>query len=64
VFVVDRRKDMIITGGYNVYSAEIERVLATHPAVEVAVGPVPTRSGASSPAATSSLLVGCPRRRS
>jgi long-chain acyl-CoA synthetase len=41
-FVVDRRKDMIITGGYNVYPAEIERVLAAHPAVAmVAVGPVP-----------------------
>ena len=42
VHVVDRRKDMIITGGYNVYPAEIERVLAAHPAVAmVAVGPVP-----------------------
>ncbi|MFG1667732.1 class I adenylate-forming enzyme family protein [Streptomyces sp. Y7] len=42
VFIVDRRKDMIITGGYNVYPAEIERVLAGHPAVAmVAAGPVP-----------------------
>ncbi|MQY18968.1 class I adenylate-forming enzyme family protein [Nocardia macrotermitis] len=42
VFVVDRRKDMIITGGYNVYPAEIERVLAAHPEVAmVAAGPVP-----------------------
>jgi long-chain acyl-CoA synthetase len=41
VFVVDRLKDMIITGGYNVYPAEIERVLASHPAVAmVAVGRV------------------------
>lgn len=41
-FIVDRRKDMIITGGYNVYPAEVERVLAGHPAVSmVAVGPVP-----------------------
>ena len=38
-FIVDRRKDMIITGGYNVYPAEIERVIAGHPAVAlVAVG--------------------------
>ncbi|MEU0685408.1 class I adenylate-forming enzyme family protein [Streptomyces uncialis] len=42
VFLVDRRKDMVITGGYNVYPAEIERVLAEHPAVAlVGVGPVP-----------------------
>jgi long-chain acyl-CoA synthetase len=42
LFVVDRRKDMIITGGYTVYPAEIERVLARHPSVAmVAAGPVP-----------------------
>ena len=38
-FVVDRTKDMIVTAGYNVYPAEIERVIATHPDVAlVAVG--------------------------
>jgi long-chain acyl-CoA synthetase len=42
VFVVDRKKDMILTAGYNVYPAEIERVLSAHPAVSmVAVGAVP-----------------------
>ena len=42
VFIVDRRKDMIITAGYNVYPAEIERVVAGHPDVAmVAVGAVP-----------------------
>ncbi len=41
-FIVDRKKDLIITGGFNVYPAEIERVIASHPAVAmVAVGPVP-----------------------
>lgn len=41
-FIVDRRKDMILTAGYNVYPAEIERVVAAHPAVAmVAVGAVP-----------------------
>ena len=41
-FVVDRLKDMIITGGYNVYPAEIERVVASHPAVAmVAIGRLP-----------------------
>ncbi|WP_330249562.1 long-chain fatty acid--CoA ligase [Nocardia sp. NBC_00565] len=34
LFVVDRIKDMIITGGENVYSAEVENALASHPAVE------------------------------
>jgi acyl-CoA synthetase (AMP-forming)/AMP-acid ligase II len=33
VFIVDRIKDMIITGGENVYSAEVENALAKHPAV-------------------------------
>jgi acyl-CoA synthetase (AMP-forming)/AMP-acid ligase II len=36
--IVDRKKDMIISGGYNVYAADIEDVLATHPEIaEVAV---------------------------
>ena len=33
LFVVDRIKDMIVTGGENVYSAEVENALVTHPAV-------------------------------
>jgi len=38
VFVVDRIKDMIISGGENVYSIEVENVVARHPAVaQVAV---------------------------
>jgi acyl-CoA synthetase (AMP-forming)/AMP-acid ligase II len=42
IFVEDRLKDMIITGGENVYSIEVERVLAEHPAVaEVAVIGIP-----------------------
>jgi long-chain acyl-CoA synthetase len=41
-FIVDRKKDMIIRGGYNVYPREIEEVLYEHPAVkEVAVIGVP-----------------------
>lgn len=31
--IVDRRKDLIITAGYNIYPAELEQVLAAHPAV-------------------------------
>ena len=41
-FIVDRKKDMIIRGGYNVYPREIEEVLYEHPAVrEVAVVAMP-----------------------
>jgi long-chain acyl-CoA synthetase len=38
LYIIDRVKDLIITGGSNVYPREVEEVLATHPAVaEVAV---------------------------
>ena len=33
LFIVDRLKDMIITGGENVYSAEVENAIASHPSV-------------------------------
>jgi acyl-CoA synthetase (AMP-forming)/AMP-acid ligase II len=33
LFIVDRAKDMIITGGFNVYSAEVEQTLLSHPSV-------------------------------
>lgn len=42
--VVDRKKDMIISGGENVYSVEVENVLSTHPDVlECAVIGVPSK---------------------
>jgi acyl-CoA synthetase (AMP-forming)/AMP-acid ligase II len=42
VYVVDRIKDMIISGGENVYSIEVENVVARHPAIaQVAVIGVP-----------------------
>jgi fatty-acyl-CoA synthase len=34
LFIVDRAKDMIITGGFNVYSAEVEQALLAHPAIQ------------------------------
>ncbi len=36
-FIVDRKKDLIITGGYNVYPREIDEVLHEHPAIKEAV---------------------------
>lgn len=33
LYIVDRAKDMIISGGFNVYPSEIENCLATHPAI-------------------------------
>ena len=33
VYIVDRKKDMILTAGFNIYPAELERVISGHPAV-------------------------------
>ena len=38
VYVTDRMADMVVTGGVNVYPAEMEQVLVTHPAVEDVAG--------------------------
>jgi long-chain acyl-CoA synthetase len=48
-FILDRKKDLIISGGYNIYPREIEEVLLTHPQVKeaAAIGvPHPTRGEA------------------
>jgi long-chain acyl-CoA synthetase len=36
-FIVDRKKDMIIAGGYNIYPRDIEEVLYTHPKIQEAL---------------------------
>ena len=36
ITIVDRKKDMIITGGFNVYPNEVEQVLTEHPAIQEA----------------------------
>ena len=52
VYVVDRKKDMIISGGENIYSAEVENVVAAHPKVaEVAVIGVPDPKWGETPVA-------------
>jgi acyl-CoA synthetase (AMP-forming)/AMP-acid ligase II len=44
VRIIDRKKDMVIVGGFNVYPAEVERILGAHPDVaEIAVIGVPDR---------------------
>ncbi|GFK92472.1 Long-chain-fatty-acid--CoA ligase [Fundidesulfovibrio magnetotacticus] len=44
-FIVDRKKDMIISGGYNIYPREIEEVLHAHPKIaDVAAVGVPHRT--------------------
>jgi acyl-CoA synthetase (AMP-forming)/AMP-acid ligase II len=59
VYVEDRLKDMIISGGENVYSPEVERVLAEHPAVmEVAIIGVPDDTWGESVKAVVSLKEG------
>ncbi|WP_217139954.1 AMP-binding protein [Streptomyces sp. AC627_RSS907] len=64
VWVVDRKKDMIISGGENIYCAELENAIAEHPSVlEIAVvgrsderwGQVPVAFAAVAPGASLSL---------
>jgi len=50
--ILDRKKDLITSGGENIYPAEIERVLVEHPAIlEVAVVGVPDEKWGESPRA-------------
>lgn len=35
LFIVDRKKDMIISGGFNIYAVEVEAALGSHPAVQM-----------------------------
>ena len=52
LYVLDRKDDMIISGGYNIWPAELENTIAEHPAVvEVAVFAVPDDRWGETPAA-------------
>ncbi len=60
-FIVDRAKDMILTAGYNIYPAELERVLAEHDAVSlVAVAGIPDSLKGETPCAWVVLKPGQP----
>jgi long-chain acyl-CoA synthetase len=59
LWIVDRKKDLIIRGGYNVYPREVEEVLYTHPAIlEAAVVGVPNERLGEEIAAIVALLDG------
>ncbi|PKL14976.1 MAG: 4-coumarate--CoA ligase, partial [Spirochaetae bacterium HGW-Spirochaetae-6] len=50
--LLDRRKDMIISGGFNIYPSDLEAVLREHPAVlEAAVVGVPSEAWGETPLA-------------
>lgn len=52
LFIVDRKKDMILSGSQNIYPADIEAVMVTHPAVnEVAVIGIPHEKWGETPLA-------------
>ena len=58
-YISGREKDMILTGGYNVYPAEVEQVLYDHPEIhEVAVFGVPHERKGETVAAALTLVEG------
>ena len=60
IYLVDRKKDMIVTGGENVYSTEVEAVLYAHPEVkEAAVIPIPDADWGEAVHACIALRDGC-----
>jgi acyl-CoA synthetase (AMP-forming)/AMP-acid ligase II len=60
LFIVDRKKDMIVSGGENIYSREVEEALVIHPAVlQAAVIGVPDTRWGESVKACIVLRPGC-----
>jgi long-chain acyl-CoA synthetase len=60
LFIADRAKDIIIRGGENIYSIEVENVLYAHPSVtDAALVGIPHRTLGEEPAAIVHLCPGC-----
>jgi acyl-CoA synthetase (AMP-forming)/AMP-acid ligase II len=60
LYIVDRKKDMILSGGQNIYPADIEAVIREHPDVdEVAVVAATSRKWGETPVAVVVLKSGC-----
>ena len=58
-YIVDRKKDMLIRGGENIYSIEVEEVLYSHPAVmDAALVGIPHRTLGEEPGAVVTLKPG------
>src|SRR5260370_24992136 len=61
VFIVDRTKDMLLSGGFNVYPRNIEEAIYQHPSVaEVSVIGVPDEYRGETPKAFIKLKAGAP----
>ena len=60
VYILDRRKDMIISGGFNIYAVDLEKVLLAHPAAaDVAVIGIPSEQWGETPLGLVVLKPGC-----
>lgn len=61
LYMLDRADDMVISGGFNIYPAELENVIAAHPAViEVAVFGIPDQRWGETPCAVVCVKPGVP----
>src|ERR1019366_6038805 len=59
LYLLDRKKDIIISGGFNVYASDLESVLASHPGVvEVAVIGIPSERWGETPLGLAVARVG------